>query len=46
MKASFLTDFYDDGRVIVEYWYTSGDDRSLDFARDISKYVERLSDAI
>ena len=31
---------------MVEYWYTSGDDRSLDFIRDISKYVERLSEKI
>jgi hypothetical protein len=46
IKASFLTEFYEDGKVMVEYWYTSGDDRSLDFARDISKYVERLSDVI
>jgi len=46
IKASFLTEFYEDGKVMVEYWYTSGDDRSLDFMRDISKYVERLSSAI
>lgn len=46
IKASFLTEFYEDGQVMVEYWYTTGDDRSLDFVRDISKYVERLSDVI
>lgn len=46
IKASFLTDFYEDGQVMVEYWYTSGDDRSMDFIRDISHYVERLSDTI
>lgn len=46
IKASFLTEFFDDGKVMVEYWYTSGDDRSLDFVRDISKYVEKLSDVI
>ena len=46
IKASFLTEFYEDGHVIVNYWYTSGDDRSLDFVRDISKYVEKLSDVI
>ena len=31
---------------MVNYWYTSGDDRSLDFVRDISKYVEKLADSI
>lgn len=46
IKASFLTEFYEDGHVIVNYWYTSGDDRSLDFIRDVSKYVEKLSDII
>lgn len=46
IKASFLTEFYDDGHVMVNYWYTSGDDRSLDFVRDISKYVEKLSSSI
>ena len=46
IKASFLTEFFEDGHVIVNYWYTSGDDRSLDFVRDVSKYVEKLSDVI
>ena len=31
---------------MVEYWYTSGDDRSLDFMRDVQKYIKRLSDVI
>ena len=46
IKASFLTEFYEDGHVMVNYWYTSGDDKSLDFIRDVSKYVERLADII
>lgn len=46
VKASFLTEFYEDGHVVVNYWYTAGDDRSMDFIRDVSKYVERLSDII
>ena len=46
MKASFLTEFYEDGHVVVNYWYTAGDDRSMDFIRDVSKYVERLADVI
>lgn len=46
LKASFLTEFFEDGHVMVNYWYTTGDDRSLDFIRDVSKYIEKLSDII
>lgn len=46
LKASFLTEFFEDGEILVEYWYTSGDDKSLDFVRDLSKYVEKIADIV
>jgi len=36
MKAVFMTEFFSDNIVNVDFWYTSSDDTSLDFIHGIA----------
>ena len=46
LKAVFMTEFFADNTVNVDFWYTSSDDKSLDFIRGVSRYVEKLTNRI
>lgn len=46
MKAVFMTEFFSDNIVNVDFWYTSSDDTSLDFIHGIAQHIEKLADII
>ena len=42
MQADFLIEYKGNDEVSLELWYTTSDDTSLDFIRNIAKYIEPL----
>lgn len=42
MQADFLIEYRTSNEVSLELWYTSSDDTSLDFIRNIAKFIEPL----
>lgn len=42
LKAEFLMETHADNTVLAQFWYTSSDDKSLDFIRYVSDYLEPI----
>ena len=46
LSAEFMMPQNEDNMVNVEMWYSSNDDKSLDFVRNIAVHIEPLLDSI
>lgn len=46
LKAEFLAEIASTNTVFTELWYTSSDDKSLDFIRNMAEYLEPIIDQI
>jgi hypothetical protein len=44
LKAEFLVEIAASNTVFTELWYTSSDDKSLDFIRNMAEYLEPIID--
>ena len=42
LRAEFMTDIASNNKVDATFWYSSGDDKSLDFVKNVAEYIEPI----
>lgn len=42
LRAEFITDHSENNHIDATFWYSSGDDKALDFVKNMAEYIEPI----